>query len=166
MKHYYLLLNSWSHLILCSIVLLPALIFLSLLSAFSCLLPVSDKFLHVHLYFSVPVALANVSLILSFILSLILLFFLLVFPITLFPSSSRITSSHFLPWHFGAPRCRGWLVAGENSASLGYRCSRQNADAKPYLLNAFTLRFVIQLNLGSFSTKYTSFMPGLIRDKL
>ena len=57
------------------------------------------------------------------------------------------------------------MVAGENSASLGYRCSVQNVDAKHYLLNAFNLRFVNQLNLGSFSTKYTSLTSGLIHDK-
>jgi len=49
------------------------------------------------------------------------------------------------------------------TAVLGHRCSVQDVDAKHYLLNAFNLRLVNQLNLGSFLTKYTL---GLISDKL
>lgn len=60
MKHYYLLLNSCSYLILHSIAATYNSLF-SFTPFCLGLLPVSDKFLHLHLYFSVPVALANTS---------------------------------------------------------------------------------------------------------
>lgn len=94
-----------------------------------------------------------------------------------FYSSLSSASPSVLPLlHPGSPHhisCHGifvQLTVGDDwlpgkTASLGYRCSVQNVDVKHYLLNAFNLRFVDQLNLGSFSTKYTSFTPGLIHDK-
>lgn len=118
MKHYYLMFNSWSYLILHSIAaissswfsflpsLVPSVVFCQTLTCFY--IPISP-----------PLFLSLLPTLLSFSPWFYpWFFFLLCFPIRPSPSLSRIISSDLLLWHFCAPHCRQWWSVGKNAFNL------------------------------------------------